>query len=68
MPPAALLIQNGAEDKAVPIEGTRKLDAVLKPLYAQTPERYQYIEYPVGHTDQGMREPVIAWLRKFLLT
>lgn len=67
MPPTALLIQNGADDTIVPVEGVRKLDALLRPLYRDHPERYEYGEYAgVGHNDAGMRATTIAWLERHL--
>jgi dipeptidyl aminopeptidase/acylaminoacyl peptidase len=67
MPPAALFIQNGADDEVVPVSGVRKLHEKLHPLYAGMPDRYAYREYPgVGHSDTGMREPAIAWLQRHL--
>lgn len=59
-----LLVQNGEADTIVPVTGTRRLDQKLKPLYAEHPKDYQYIEYPgLGHaTPDEMQERTIAWL------
>ncbi|UKS25270.1 prolyl oligopeptidase family serine peptidase [Paenibacillus sp. HWE-109] len=75
MPPVALLVQNGNEDIVVPVEGVRKLEAKLKELYKEMPDRYQYVEYDgVGHaiTLNGIEDPLgigqrmMAWFTKHL--
>lgn len=67
MPPTALFVQNGAQDGIVPVGGTRRLDTVLRLLYADAPERYRYTEYPaVAHDHTPMLRPAINWLVQHL--
>lgn len=63
-----LLVQNGDSDTIVPVTGTRRLDEKLKPLYADRPDDYRYIEFAGrGHeTPDEMQEGVIAWLTEKL--
>ena len=63
----SLLVQNGAKDKIVSVDGPRKLDAVLtKP--GNTPKAYRYIEYAdAGHeVTDGMIEHAVKWFTKYL--
>ncbi len=70
--PCALLLQNAGRDEHVNPEPSRRLHQALKPVYAQTPERLSYHEYPEsGHF---MREEdwhkvwdrVLNWFKKHL--
>jgi len=67
MPPCALMVQNGALDELVPPDGARKLDAALRPRYADVPERFRYVEHPdLGHDHRPMMAAAIEWLRRWL--
>ena len=63
----ALLIQNSAEDRVVPIGGVRRLDRKLRSLY-EDKENYQYIEYfGIGHEATfEMKQRAINWLAEKL--
>jgi len=66
--PTALLMQTGAKDEVVPPDGARRLNEVLKPLYASTPERLSYVEYPkLDHSSPLYMENVTTqWFVRFL--
>lgn len=66
--PSALYVQNGSLDTVVPAEGSRRLDAKLRKLYSDMPDRYEYFEDPgSGHAVPfEMMENVIKWFKKHL--
>lgn len=66
--PSALFVQNGSLDTAVPAEGSRRLDAKLRKLYSDMPDKYEYLEDPdSGHAVPfEMLENVIKWFEKHL--
>lgn len=66
--PSALFVQNGSLDTVVPAEGSRRLDAKLKKLYSDRPDRYEYYEDPsAGHdVPFEMMENVLKWFERHL--
>lgn len=49
-PPRAVLLANAGQDVNVPPQAARRFAEVLRPLYAQSPDRLCYVEYPgSGH-------------------
>ena len=64
----ALLVQNGAADKIVPVAGARKLDRKLTALGKKRPITYRYIEYPdLGHdVPDVMLEETVRWFAEHL--
>ena len=64
----ALLIQHGALDELVPVDVDRSLHEILKPHYADRPERLRYIEYPhaAHEVPSEMIDETVAWLKRFL--
>jgi pimeloyl-ACP methyl ester carboxylesterase len=67
-PPCAVLIQNGETDELVPVQPAAETYERLRPFYAETPERLQFIPYPnVGHeVTPEMASRTVAWLERFL--
>ena len=63
----SLLIQNSAEDKVVPVTGTRRLDHLIRPLYKDN-GNYRYIEYSgIGHEATPlMKKKAVEWLAEKL--
>ncbi len=64
-----LLMLHGVQDEVVPVSGTRRLHALLSPVYHTSPERLQYVEYPnVGHVyTDDMLSRTSAWFQNFLV-
>jgi len=67
-PEGAILIQCGAEDGIVGVEGARNLDAVLRDYYSGNPGKYRYVEYAgVGHdVTLPMADDAVKWMREQL--
>ena len=66
--PRPLLMLHGTVDETVPVNGVRKLRQKLAPLYAETPERLELVEYEeLGHhyTDDMIHRSV-DWVEHFL--
>jgi uncharacterized protein len=70
--PRALLVQAAGADRTVPPEEARTFVQTLRPLYARTPERLTYLEYPgVDHLVPApiwaqMVDRTVAWFERFL--
>ena len=68
MPHAAVLLQIGGADREVPPQCGRALDTVLHSLYAQSPDRYRFIEHEgAGHeVTPAMIDEALLFFKKFL--
>jgi hypothetical protein len=74
--PKSVLLLHGLNDNWVDIKSSRLLYRMLKPIYADFPERLQYIEYQnVSHDPcasgikelHAIREDISNWFKKTLL-
>lgn len=67
LPPRPLLMQHGALDETVPVEGVIALEERLRPVYAQTPERLHLELYPsLGHVYlDDMERRAVEWMTRF---
>jgi pimeloyl-ACP methyl ester carboxylesterase len=74
--PKSVLLLHGFNDDWVDIESSRLLYRMLKPVYADLPERLRYVEYEnVSHDPcasgikelQAIREDIRNWFEKTLL-
>ncbi len=64
----AILILHGTEDTSVSIESQRVFFNEMLPLYAENPEKFQFIEEEkIDHqTTTGMMEQAVMWFKKYL--
>lgn len=67
LPPRPLLMQHGTLDETVPADGVITLEARLRPLYIQVPERLHLELYPgLGHSyPDEMERRAIEWITQF---
>jgi pimeloyl-ACP methyl ester carboxylesterase len=67
-PPCALLMQNAEMDEIVPFESAHQPYERLRALYADCPERLEFIAYPnLRHVVlPEMIEATLRWFRRFL--
>ena len=67
LPPRPLLMQHGTLDETVPVDGVITLEARLRPLYIQVPERLHLELYPgLGHSyPDEMERRAVEWITQF---
>lgn len=69
MPPKALAVINGRDDKFIDIVSIRRFAAEMRRLYAESPDRFCFAEEPVAHhATDTMKALANEWFARFLKT
>jgi dienelactone hydrolase len=67
LPPTALFMASGQRDHFIAIDSMRRFAAALRERYAQSPERFSFVEEDVGHeATESMRRQANAWIGRFV--